>query len=280
LWNTRYLGVPVGGPEEVDTRFTGSFQYVWTATAGGQKNPANASAAAPAGVCPTNNTPQAGLLACTSNAVVNIGDTTIFYATYPVDSIRRKASKYTIRTTCPAGMADPSVYCGDNFGENNGYIGWDRYPVLKKFQDNLRTGGFNDQNGGKVQVIYRLGEVYLIAAEADVALNNPTEAAQMINVLRTRAASANHKTDPLFQVTPAQMNLDFVMDERERELAGEFQRWYDITRPGTAFFLKRAGTFNAKAKPNVVAKHILRPIPQTQIDGVVSGPKYGQNTGY
>jgi hypothetical protein len=177
-------------------------------------------------------------------------------------------------------MADPSVYCGDNFGENNGYIGWDRYPVLKKFQDNLRTGGFNDQNGGKVQVIYRLGEVYLIAAEADVALNNPTEAAQMINVLRTRAASPNHKTDPLFQVTPAQVNLDFVMDERERELAGEFQRWYDITRPGTAFFLKRAGTFNAKAKPNVIAKHILRPIPQTQIDGVVSGPKYGQNTGY
>src|SRR5205823_4320658 len=132
-----------------------------------------------------------------------------------------------------------------------------------------RTGGFNDQNGGKVQVIYRLGEVYLIAAEADLALGNTAEAATFINVLRTRAASANHKTDPLFQVTPAQITLDFIMDERERELAGEFQRWYDITRPGVSFFLKRVQAYNPKAKPNVAARHILRPIPQTQIDGVV-----------
>ncbi len=281
LWNTRYLGVPVGGAEEVDTRFTGSFQYVWAATTGGLKNPFGAAASAPNGVCPTGTLPQKGLLACTSGATVNIGDTTIFYATYPVDSIRRKASKYTIRTECPAALADPTQYCGDNgTGENNGYIGFDRYPVLKKFQDNLRTGGFNDQNGGKVQVILRLGEVYLMAAEADVALNNPTEAASFVNVLRTRAASSNHKTDPLFQVTPAQMTLDFIMDERERELSGEFQRWYDITRPGTAFFLKRVQAYSPKGKVNVGSKHILRPIPQTQIDGVVVGPKYPQNTGY
>jgi hypothetical protein len=152
--------------------------------------------------------------------------------------------------------------------------------VLKKFQDNLRTSGFNDQNGGKVQVLYRLGEVYLIAAEADLALNNTTEAAQMINVLRTRAASPAHKADPAFQVSPADITLDFIMDERERELAGEFQRWYDIARPGPTFFLSRIQKWNPKAKANVQAKHILRPIPQSQIDGVVSGPKYPQNPGY
>jgi TonB-dependent SusC/RagA subfamily outer membrane receptor len=280
LWNTRYLGTTPGSTDVVDTRFDGSFQSVWIATSGGLKNPFGAPASGPSGVCPTNNLPQAGLLACTSNATVNANDTTIMYATYPVDSVRRRASKYTIRTTCPAGMADPSVYCGDNFGENNGYIGWDRYPVLKKFQDNLRTGGFNDQNGGKVQVVYRLGEVYLIAAEADVALGNTAEAASFINVLRTRAASPAHKADPAFQVTAAQMNLDFIMDERERELAGEFQRWYDVTRPGVNFFLARVKKYNSKAAPNLVAKHILRPIPQTQIDGVVVGPKYPQNPGY
>jgi len=280
LWNTRYLGTTPGSTDVVDTRFDGSFQSVWIATSGGLKNPFGAPASGPSGVCPTNNLPQAGLLACTSNATVSANDTTIMYATYPVDSVRRRASKYTIRTTCPAGMADPSVYCGDNFGENNGYIGWDRYPVLKKFQDNLRTGGFNDQNGGKVQVVYRLGEVYLIAAEADVALGNTAEAASFINVLRTRAASPAHKADPAFQVTAAQMNLDFIMDERERELAGEFQRWYDVTRPGVNFFLARVKKYNSKAAPNLVAKHVLRPIPQTQIDGVVVGPKYPQNPGY
>ena len=280
LWNTRYLGVTPGGTDVVDTRFDGSFQSVWVATSGGLKNPFGAPASNPSGTCPTSNLPQPGLLACTSNATIQAGDTTIFYATYPVDSVRRRASKYTIRTTCPAGQADPSVYCGDNFGENNGYIGWDRYPVLKKFQDNLRTGGFNDQNGGKVQVVYRLGEVYLIAAEAALGLNNTIEAANNINVLRTRAASQAHKNDPAFQVTPAQINLDFIMDERERELAGEFQRWYDITRPGATFFLNRVKKFNSKAAPNVQAKHALRPIPQTQIDGVVVGPKYPQNSGY
>jgi hypothetical protein len=280
LWNTRYLGTTPGGPDVVDTRFDGSFQTVWVATSGGLKNPFGAPASAPAGVCPTGALPQPSLLACTNGQTVNAGDTTIVYATYAVDSVRRKASKYTIRSTCPAGLADPTVYCGDNFGQNNGYIGWDRYPVLKKFQDNLRTGGFNDQNGGKVQVVYRLGEVYLIAAEADIALGNPTEAASFINVLRTRAASPAHKTDPAFQVTAAQMNLDFIMDERERELAGEFQRWYDITRPGVNFFLNRVKKYNSKAAANVQAKHILRPIPQTQIDGVVVGPKYPQNPGY
>ena len=79
-----------------------------------------------------------------------------------------------------------------------------------------------------------------IAAEADLALNNTAEAAQMINVLRTRAASPAHKADPAFQVTPAQITLDFIMDERERELAGEFNRWYDIVRPGADVLPGRA----------------------------------------
>jgi hypothetical protein len=271
VFNQRYAGTP-GASDILDTRFDGSYQTVWYATAAGQRNPVGVC---PTGNLPTNSTPQ--LVACTSNAVVNIGDTTIMYATYAVDSVRRRASKYTIRTTCPAGLADPSVYCGDNFGENNGYIGWDRYPVLKKFQDNLRLAGFNDQNGGKVQVLYRLGEVYLIAAEADLGIGNTAEAAQMINVLRTRAASANHKTDPAFQVTAGQINLDFIMDERERELAGEFQRWYDLVRPGPAFFLARVKKYNSKAAPNVNACRVLRPIPQSQIDGVIVGTPYTQN---
>jgi starch-binding outer membrane protein, SusD/RagB family len=274
LWSQRYAGTP-GASEVLDTRFDGSFQTVWYATVGGQRNPLGVC---PTGQLPTNTSPQ--FVACTSNQVVNVGDTTIMYANYAVDAARRQASKYTIRTVCPAGLADPSVYCGDNFSENNGYIGSDRYPVLKKFQDNLRLGGFNDQNGGKVQVVFRLGEVYLLAAEADLGLGNTAEAASMINVLRTRAASPAHKADAAFQVTPAQITLDFIMDERERELAGEFNRWYDLVRPGPTFFLSRVQKWNPKAKANVQAKHALRPIPQSQIDGVIIGPQYPQNPGY
>ncbi len=58
-----------------------------------------------------------------------------------------------------------------------------------------------------------------IAAEADVGLGNTAEAATFVNVLHTRAASAAHKND--YNVTAAQMTLDYIMEERERELAGE-----------------------------------------------------------
>ena len=55
----------------------------------------------------------------------------------------------------------------------------------------------------------------------------------MINVLAQRAASPAHKND-CNDVPPAQMDIDYIMDERERELAGEFTRWYDMARPGAA----------------------------------------------
>jgi hypothetical protein len=38
--------------------------------------------------------------------------------------------------------------------------------------------------------------------------------------------------------------------------------------------------YNPRAAPNVKAFHLLRPIPQSQIDGVIVGPKYPQNPGY
>ena len=210
---------------------------------------------------------------------MNIGDTTGIYLVQPVTTAYRQSKKYMIRTICPNGYADPSVYCGDRTGATDGYISWDRYPALKKFQDNLRAN-LTAQEGGKVQVLLRLGEVYLIAAEADIGLGNNAEAAQMINVLRVRAATTAYKNDPKQMVTAGQMNLDFLMDEREREMAGEFTRWYDLVRPGAQFFVDRVKKYNPHGGVNVQLKHALRPIPQSQIDGVVVGPKYPQNPGY
>src|SRR5262249_39603781 len=133
------------------------------------------------------------------------------------------------------------------------------------------------QEGGKVQAILRLGEVYLIAAEADVGLGNQAEAATFVNVLHQRAASPAHKND--YSVTASQMTLDYIKDEREREVAGEFTRWYDLTRPGAQYFVDRVKKFNPHAT-SIALRHVLRPIPQSQIDGVIVGPKYPQNPGY
>lgn len=260
VFDNRWSGTPGASPV-MDSRFDGSYQTVFLATVGGQRNPA--------GTCPL----------CTNGNVVNVGDTTGVYLTYQVTPAFRQSKAYTIRTLCPAGDADPKVYCGDRSAASDGYISWDRYPALKKYQDNLRAN-LTAQEGGKVQVLLRLGEMYLVAAEAALGLGNTAEAAANINVLRVRAATPAFKSDPRQQVTAGQITLDFIMDEREREMAGEFTRWYDLVRPGADFFVNRVKQYNPHATANVQARHALRPIPQSQIDGVLKGPKYPQNPGY
>jgi len=90
----------------------------------------------------------------------------------------------------------------------------------------------------------------------------------------------SHKSDPAILVTAGQMTLDFVMDEREREMSGEMTRWDDLHRPGKAFFLARIRAWNPYAAPNITDKHYLRPIPQQQIQGVTGPAPYPQNPGW
>ena len=180
------------------------------------------------------------------------GDTTIYIPGYEMSKDERAKKKYQVLV--------PSLY---NYA---------LFPTLQKFFDPLRPD-MTYENGSRDYCVHRLAETYLMLAEAQFKLGKQTEAVAAINMVRVRAAAAGKVED--MKVSSVDMNL--IMEERARELAGEQTRWMDLKRWNN--LLERVKLYNVDAAANILDKHLVRPIPQKQVDLSENGG-FPQNSGY
>jgi hypothetical protein len=106
-------------------------------------------------------------------------------------------------------------------------------------------------------------------AEAYLGQGNPAKAADAVNEVRKRAGAS--------VVGAGQMTMDFLLDERIRELVGEESRRFTLVR--TNKLVDRVKLYNAAIKDKVMDFHALWPIPQSIIDANRDAV-FPQNPGY
>lgn len=150
------------------------------------------------------------------------------------------------------------------------------YPYFLKHADPLHhfTNPALAGGGSNHKDVYamRLAETILLRAEAYIGLGKKDLAAADINLVRTRA-----KATP---IDASKADLDYVLDERARELYGEEFRHITLRRMGK--LIERVRKYNNNPKNpglNIQDYNVLFPIPQSQIDLNISA-EMKQNDGY
>lgn len=140
---------------------------------------------------------------------------------------------------------------------------------LDRYVDPARSGGGQTH---KDVYAFRLAETFLIRAEAYLGLGMKDKAAEDINRIRNRANAT--------PVQASEVNIDYILDERARELYTE--EWRLITLMRLNLLVDRVRKYNDN--PSVKSLNIqdhnnLWPIPQSQIDLNLDA-EFKQNPGY
>ncbi len=184
------------------------------------------------------------------------------------------------------------------------------YPTLWKLGGwRTDTGdGIGQPNAGHTRpfIIAKFSELYLVAAEAAVKGASTTagkDARELINVLRARAGiwvysnadrapKVEDNSAAMVAATPATITIDYILEERSRELYGEGYRWFDLVRTQTweeiGGTYEICGQYFGDHTPVSFTRFIddylyLRPIPRGHMDGLeISDEEKAayQNPGY
>ncbi|MET0392756.1 MAG: RagB/SusD family nutrient uptake outer membrane protein [Chitinophagaceae bacterium] len=204
----------------------------------------------------------------------------VLYRLYDQYDIRN--SPYNIRRIIRFNDPTKPMY-GVQLTIAHGDTVWRIAPYTTKW-NNFNPADINGYGSYKDLPMMRLGETYLLLAEAQFKQGRPADAAASINVLRQRA----YPDYPAHgQVQASDISLNFILDERARELLAEENRRMTLLRTGT--LVQRCqnylNTYNTAAgQPvtglaNVTTRKGLLPIPQSAID-LNKGAVLTQNTGY
>lgn len=149
------------------------------------------------------------------------------------------------------------------------------YPSLTKFNSEsfVRTNSSKLDRVGNLNATFmmRTPEIYLIAAEADIYVNGGANAIGYINKVRERAGA---------KALSGTATIQTVLDERARELCGEYVRFYDLKRTK-----KLSKEYLTSTNPLVGqyfddSKHTLREFPSGFLETLQEGGWYYQNPNY
>ncbi|WP_018666263.1 RagB/SusD family nutrient uptake outer membrane protein [Bacteroides gallinarum] len=129
---------------------------------------------------------------------------------------------------------------------------------FRKFDDTENGRTYFSVNSSMRDIyLARLGETNLIAAEACIKANDPSGALTYVNIVRNRANAT--------PATETEMSIEYILNERARELAGEYHRWADLARTGKLADYVEAHNPDISAG-QITSKFYLRPIPLAAIE--------------
>lgn len=146
------------------------------------------------------------------------------------------------------------------------------WPVLNKHNSsNYIVESYAKYRLGNLNAtfIMRTPEVYLIAAEAALQLGDAGSAKNYVNKIRQRAGAKELGS----------VDLRSIIDERGRELCGEYNRFFDLVRVGYLDNANYLNTTHPALAKYYKPEYVLKPIPQAYIDLLENGSDF-VNPGY
>ena len=161
----------------------------------------------------------------------------------------------------------------DFTNEGRGWV----YPIIFKLTTDQFVGldqGQDRSNLFRDEYAIRLTETILLRAEAYYRKGDNQKAADDLNMIRSRA-----QCDVM--VAPGDVDLDFILDERTRELFGEECRWNTLLRMGGTVAVDRIRKYAMHNLTRLTLNfdYNLWPIPQSAIDRN-KDVKMAQNPGW